>query len=465
MDFIQRVKKATTGAAASRTMLLANFEVEESWAEGETTLPRVGSENAAAIVNRMDEFGIWLAEGEDTVLLKEAPDPAYLEGIERQGFEVPKMLVVGQHSPMSKITTDARNNPSTLREASRLAGEGVMMLPHSLSVAESDLCRDIGIAVAGPSDDVCRRVNGKVFSRRLADSMGIRQPAGVATEDLDDWKRAVESARSLLQDGRTAVVKEAYGVSGKGIAVVKSEQRLNRLDAIVTQRAESNGGRAMFSVEEWVNKSVDLNFQFTLGRDGATHFDFIKLAETARGVHLGHSYPAALSAAHVDEIELTAERIASKLRSEGYFGVVGVDSIIDDAGVVYPMLEINARFNMSTYQAKIDQRVDAQNAVARAKHFTLQLGAPLTYLTLQGLLAECLFTAERPAGLVINNFATVNAAFGDGDFEAQSAPAARPRASTQGRLYGVIVGQDAEAVDRLDAEISARLERSYGRAA
>lgn len=450
-SFITRLKQAVAFDAQSPLVLLGNFEVEEVWARGETTLPRVGSVHGAALINRMDEFAIWLGGPTDTVLLKQLPDPDYLEEISGQGFELPKMLAVDHQAPAANITRDVAADPRLMTTVKLLAASGSVLVSHSVSELEASLATAAGIEIAAPTAEICKRVNGKVYSRGLADSQGIRQPRGVATETIDDWPAAIESARMHLKDGRSVVLKEAYGVSGKGLSIVSSESRLERVASMIALRAERNQGRALFSIEEWIDKDVDLNYQFTIGRDGNFHFDFVKMAAAARGVHLGHSYPASLATSHVDEINAAAARLAAALFADGYFGVVGVDAIIDTQGVLYPMLEINARFNMSTYQAKIDQLVDDRSAHARAKKYDLRLDTELSYGTLKRTLGELVFSGSSRGGIIVNNFATVNAAF------AARSEAEETSSITPGRLYAVVLGDTERAIDEIDAEVGRRL--------
>src|SRR3712207_7045576 len=83
------------------------------------------------------------------------------------------------------------------------------------------------------------------------------------------------------------------------------------------------------------------NYQFTIGRDGGHQFDFIKQAVTERGVHRGHIMPADLDPSARTAVYAAADRLAPRLRSDGYFGIVGVDAILGSDGTMYPVLEIN----------------------------------------------------------------------------------------------------------------------------
>ena len=121
-------------------------------------------------------------------------------------------------------------------------------------------------------------VNSKIYSRRVAQKLGLRQPVGYACDTLQAWSEAVAWARELLLAGRRVAVKDAYGVSGKGISVVSDGRRLDRLDRMTCGNVQRTGGRPALVVEEWVAKTADLNYQFTVARDGRVRFDFVKEA-------------------------------------------------------------------------------------------------------------------------------------------------------------------------------------------
>ncbi|WP_198681121.1 hypothetical protein [Lentzea terrae] len=59
---------------------------------------------------------------------------------------------------------------------------------------------------------------------------------------------------------------------------------------------------------------TDLNYQVTVGRDGAVHLDFAKEAITEGGMHKGHRIPARLSRAQAAELAEVAAVDAGRLR-------------------------------------------------------------------------------------------------------------------------------------------------------
>jgi phosphoribosylaminoimidazole carboxylase (NCAIR synthetase) len=428
-SFLDGVKYACTGDSSTPFVLLGNFEVEDEWARDEVGLPSVGGKASAAIVNRMDEFAVLLAGKGDHVVLKSAP-------------------VTDEHEPANSVTVDALRSPRLLHQLHAVAGEGAHLLPHGISVLEEQLCALTGLASALPSAALVKAVNSKVYSRRVATELGITQARGWECETVAEFAAAAKEAGVALAAGRRLGVKDAYGVSGKGIVVVEDERRLDQLVRMVTRRAERTGDpRLAVVVEEWADKAVDLNYHFTVDRDGSVRFDFVKEAITDKGVHKGHRIPARISPAHHAEIVRCAELLGRRLAADGFYGVVGVDAIVTAGGGLLPVLEINARNNMSTYQTGLQEVFMDADKVGMARQYDLALTGDVGFAATRDRLGDLLFTAENGRGLLVNNFATVNAA----------ATQRQDGRSYSGRLYGLLIaGSDQELTD-LDQAVAQSL--------
>jgi phosphoribosylaminoimidazole carboxylase (NCAIR synthetase) len=443
--FSRRLKQTLIGSADTPLVFLGNFEVEAQWGRDEPGLPQFSTDGAAAVVNAMDEFAVLLAGGDDHVVLARPPDERYLRYLAEAGFDLPTVHVAAPHDRTATVTDAVLADETLLGRLAKLAEQGAMLLPHGVSEAEEQLAERTGLGLAAPCAQICRHVNSKVYSRKVADELGLRQPPGWTAETVDEFARLIPEASALLGTGRKVVVKEAFGVSGKGLQVIDSVQRLERLHRMIAKQADRTGDqRIAFIVESWVDKQTDLNYQCTVGLDGRASFDFVKEALTERGVHKGHIMPARLTTEVHDEVVTAAERIGERLATDGYYGVVGVDALLDTEGRLYPVIEINARNNMSTYQARIQERLLAPGWWAMARHYPMRLSGPVGFGEVQAALGDRLLTAPGRSGLVVNNFATVNAA----------ARAAEP---FDGRLYGVVIAESVEELDAIDADVTRRL--------
>jgi hypothetical protein len=445
-DIVARIRLAATGSTTAPMVLLGNFEVENAWAIGERGLPRLSVATSRAIVDRMDEFAVLLADEQDVVLVGAAPDEGYLSYLRGLGLKLPTILAVAGPGSAPSLTERVLADPELIRTLTGVAAVGGFLWPHGTSAAEELLAATTGLRLATASAAVCKRVNSKVFSRALADELELRQPAGFGCPDVDAFGKACDWAGGRLSAGRTVVVKDAFGVSGKGMVVIRDRRSLDQVRRMVTGQAERSGhGSVAVVVEEWVAKRLDLNYQFTVGLDGTTRFDFVKEAITRDGVHHGHRFPARISAAQVSALRAFSQSIGSRLAAHGYFGVVGIDAIVAPDDRLFPIVEINARNNMSTYQERLRETLIGSGQVAWATHYPLRLPRRLGFEDLLASLDGLLVTGRAREGLIINNFGTVNALAGDGG------------APFDGRLYGILVAPEERRLGDIDSQIRDRL--------
>jgi hypothetical protein len=204
-------------------------------------------------------------------------------------------------------------------------------------------------------------------------------------------------------------------------------------------------------VERWIDKQADLNYQFIVGRDGRVLFETVKTAFTDHGVHRGHVFPPALRPDQIGQLETAADVIGTALAGEGYFGVVGVDAMLGTDGTLYPCLEINARLNMATYQNRVAERLVGAGGYALATAIELRVERPYSFDEVRTALGERLYRGRHPRarGVLINNFATLNAAVLAGE-------------GSHGRVYAICVGDSADDVRLTSAAAEQALRKMVG---
>lgn len=445
--FADRLRQALAGDPAAPLVLLGNFEVENAWAEGEIGLPRIGGASAtASLVNRMDEFALLLGRPGDRVVLKQRPDADYLDYLRGLGLELPEVLVPEHCDPDRTVTEDALASPRLLDELRALAADGAKVFAHGMSDREERLAVATGLGSAHPPVADVKGVNGKVYSRELCDELGIEQAEGWTCRTVDDFTAAAGTVRDWLAAGIRVGVKDSYGVSGKGIVVLDDARRFDQLVRMVERRAAKTGDdRLAVVVETWADKDRDFNYHFTVGHDGGVEFDFVQEAITEQGVHKGHRIDRAATAELADRLAPVAARLGERLRADGFWGPVGVDAITTRDGGLLPVLDINARNNMSTYQTGLQERLLGDGLVAMARHYPVTLTERLPFAALREALGDALLAEAGGTGLVVNNFATANAAAGTGahDF--------------QGRIHAFVVADDADGIAETDRTVTARL--------
>ncbi|MFD5087458.1 ATP-grasp domain-containing protein [Kitasatospora sp. NPDC058406] len=435
--FTARLKSALVGDPTARFVYLNNFEVERVWGVGEPRLPGTGLSFSSATVNRIEEVGVLLADEHDVVVLKEAVDPGYAAYLRALGAAEGVHLTMDLNRPERSVTEDALDSPRLLESLRALADGRTYLMPLGISEEEERLALAAGLPLAGPTAAVCKHVNGKIFSRELVDASGLTAVPGSVCRTLGELEEALDT--HLVEGGSRVVVKESLGVSGRGMVVLDEPKRAEQLLRMIARRAGTDR-RVSVVVERWIEKQADLNYQFVVGRGGEVRFETVKTALTENGVHRGHVFPPALRTDQVDELRTAAEVIGKELAAAGYFGLAGVDALLAADGTLYPCLEINARFNMATYQNRIAERLIRDGQFALATTFDLQPARVHGFDEVRAALGELLLDgADRAAdgarGVLINNFATLNATLLAGG-------------KPYGRLYAVCVGDDEQDVRR-----------------
>ncbi|WP_394619062.1 ATP-grasp domain-containing protein [Lentzea sp. JNUCC 0626] len=411
-DYLRAIKSALTGSATTPLALVCNFEAEARWATNYVGLPAAAVSASTDVVRRMEQLGALLAGPDDVLIASHDLDPGFRRYAEELGFALPQVLVPERTG--GSTTENAIASPELLK-----ALHGRQLLPMGTTVDEEKLADAAGIELAVPVADVFERVNGKIYSRRLVDGTGLRPVPGHTVE-------TVAELDAILADvTEPVVVKDSYGVSGKGLVVLDSPIKVKGLLKLVHRRAARTGDdRLHVVVEHWLPKRCDLNYQFTVARDGSVTFDFVKQALTEQGVHKGHIMPAELSDAQHEELRHAARVVGTQLHRDGFHGVAGVDAIVGADEVLHPVLEINARLNMSTYQGGVVERLVPPGHTCLARHYPI---GDSGFADVRRVL---------PPGVVVTCFGTAAA----------------------GRLYTMSFARDRAALEALDAATTTALE-------
>lgn len=445
-DYLRSLKIALSGAARCPLVFVCNFEVESQWARHHVGLPSPTLSSSTALVRRMEELGVLLAGADDVLILKQPLDPGYRAYLERLGFALPRVLTPENTTPDEPTARDALNSPRLLAELTALATAGARLLPMGVSAVEEELALACGLPLAVPGEAVFERVNGKIYSRRLVEAAGLRPVPGACCETVEEFAAVLAGYRTRLDAGERIVVKDSFGVSGKGLVVLDKSGKADRLAQMAARRATRSGDpRLEVVVEEWLPKRFDLNYQVTVSQNGEVNLDFVKQAITENGVHKGHIMPAELTPAQRTEIDQAAHEVGRRLYADGFFGVLGVDAIVGSDDTVYPVLEINARLNMSTYQGSLTELMQPPGHVGLARQYSLRMGGALTFGELSEALGDVLDRGAHQR-FVVTCFGTLNAN-------------SHQQPPYEGRLYALLIAANHQLLAELDTAAQTALDK------
>ncbi|HEV2861254.1 MAG TPA: ATP-grasp domain-containing protein [Pyrinomonadaceae bacterium] len=440
---------------SARFLWLSNFEAERFWAPpGAVQLPKISQGDDVAVVNRLEEKSLFLAEYPDTLILREPSDEGFLAYLAGLGFRPPRVLNVNAADRQTPISAAVLADEELCAQISKLAREeNLYLLPFGKTRLEEEIAAKTGVKTLGPPAGVVEYVNSKIYSRRVSSELRLKTIPGCEAESPEELEEGFAGLKPHLDAGRRLVLKEAMGVSGKGLVVIDNEAKFRQLTTLLKRRAKP-GASYDFVLEVWIDKERDINYQIFISADGEVRLLALKEIATLNGVHQGHRFPPELSAAQTDAYEQAAQALGRRLFADGFTGIVGLDSIIDREGEVYPALEINARFNMSTYQLGLE-RLIGPSAKVVAKYYPLVLAEPVSFAQVRDALGDQLFDPKgNGSGVLIQNFATVNVNAKKAEGE-----------TFKGRLYALVVGHSFDETERIDRAVTERLATLQAEAA
>ncbi|TYS60583.1 ATP-grasp domain-containing protein [Bacillus infantis] len=445
--FRSKLEESLLGESSSTNFIwLGNFETEAFWKDKDSlSLPSFTQDKSQNLINDLGELMLLLADQSDMVLLNNLPDLDFLQYLKNLGLKLPTILYNGNSQDKS-LTQCFLDNSKNLQRLKQWAAENPSFLvPHGTSDLEERLSEITGIPLALPSANICSKVNSKIYSRKICDKYNIRQPKGKVILSL---KELSDSYYNLCQSGHSPsfIVKEANGVSGKGIIKINDDKQFKQVYRILESSSIKKQMNALdLIIEEWIEKEADLHYQFLIYRTGKVEMINILPSIVNNGVHTGHIHPHSFSDEVVNKIEQTATLIGKELYENGYYGVVGVDGLIDKEGILYPCLEVNARFNMSTYHNKVLNEVLPNNVTTLEKSVHFKYKGYLSFHTFNTLVSDLLFYKGSRAGIMINTFASVNSNISE-------------TKSSLRRLYITVIGESYQDCIKLESQFKTRLD-------
>ncbi|AKU90500.1 hypothetical protein [Vulgatibacter incomptus] len=263
-------------------------------------------------------------------------------------------------------------------------GRGVAWL--STKTAWDEL-RGAGAAPAMPAPEIVRRVHDKAFAQEVASELGlspgcleglirILEPlelrTGVAVEKIAEW---IASLPPWVRGSWT--IKPRLGSSGRGrLGAGQSAERTMALGTApgralpfgngALARLERRGGAVL---EPWLERHVDLSTQLHVAPSGEVEIlGTTRQVITPSGVYLGsrgriEDGEIVVGSGFEQELRGAAVKLGRAAARAGYFGPCGVDAFSfrgpDDAEVLRPIVELNARFTMGTIALGLLRRARA----------------------------------------------------------------------------------------------------------
>ncbi|MFF1421845.1 hypothetical protein [Streptomyces sp. NPDC058280] len=336
---------ASTGAVRFGT-----FDAEQHWRPTDLAeLPRLAARGADPVVAGLDEMLFGLTSPDDLLITHNPLDPAQREALGAAGFTFRHLAA--RAGPAESVE-EALLRDTALRRS--VAGQGGLS-PFAVLPATTKLAQEMKASHGLPPQETVVRVNGKAWSSAVADRMGL-PGAGQVVRSAKELESAVDAVLGEPGDG-IALVKDSYGVAGRGTLEIATPRALARLLRHLRAQ-EERGARIEFVVQDRYDRDQDFSAHLMINEDGSWHRLGLQ-----RMSNNGYRHAASLPVPHRLEVELARREygallgaVAQELAAEGYFGPVGIDSMTLRDGSWVPVVEINARQSIGLLNLELDRR-------------------------------------------------------------------------------------------------------------
>lgn len=417
------------------------FDAESFWAPGNRSgLPVMADEASQKVTLAMEELLFLLCGENDVLLTREGFHPVFREYLSGLGVS---FACNSEAFSMAGEGGIPVSHPDRVR--------GAVLDPFALLPEMERWCARHAVCYRFPSMDCVKEVNSKKYSHELRRDLGLHYGARLVTSA----RELGACGRDMLEEyGRGVIVKELYGVSGKGNLLLQSPAILDRIVRFV-EKQEQRGTITEFLLEPCLDKRADFACAASIGADGSVRILTVQGMKTV-GLAYGGSYQmrgeryrAIEKTGYFQHITAACEALARS----GYFGDVCFDSMLLHDGSVIPIVEINARKSMTLLKNHLDQKLESFGREALFSYAPLLAQPGFSFAQLLRLLKEegLLFTKERPEGILPLSANTLN--------ESKAGEGSGSKKKQRGRLYFAAVARTVTETEAYYARMQPILER------
>jgi predicted ATP-grasp superfamily ATP-dependent carboligase len=443
--------QSTNNKKRTRYVWWFNIGIESLWNdEKKSVLPQLINKGNLHTVNRTEQLCLLLASPEDIVIQREYPDQIILENLRNIGISTPEIWLPehfenDEQHPISELMLRDKNILDKIRSLkSNQNTDEIILSPYAITHLDSEISLKTGCELIGSSNDTTAWINSKVNSRLLAEELKLPITEGYICDSIFDLEKAVEV---LWRDNNNCkvAVKEAYGASGKGIFTIENKDSLQFLLNFIKRKAP-NGIIENIVVEKWYDTAFDINYQIFIQENGNIEYIHPKKQIVREGVYVGSEFPINDSLTSEQNLFYyeSALKIGNKLWQKGYRGLASIDSIITSDGIVFPIIEINGRFTLSTYISFIPALL-GKDKIYFTKYYNLRAGIELK--TIWGKISEDKYSLSKGEGILIYSFVE-----GIQNF-------------SNGRLFALFVSRDKEKIALLEKNMDYAISKVEQQAA
>ncbi|WP_328327455.1 hypothetical protein OHA70_00985 [Kribbella sp. NBC_00382] len=365
---------------------LGTFDAESRWRPTDlAALPAIGGGNDPA-VDAMDELLAGFCDPGDLLITRRPMSTVVQESLAGMGLQFDH-LALGDPGP-GPIEQHVLADQAIMSQIHGSTIAPYAVLPETWTLAEQLL----------PAPEVVAQVNSKTWSDDLVRRLGL-PGAGQVVRSTDELVDAV-----IALDFK-ALIKDPYGVSGRALLEASSPGVLKAIERVLRKQVD-NGLRVELVVQEKFRKQHDFSGHFHLDRDGSWEFLGVQQMTNRGFRHFGSS-PASPSLIDQGWYAEAVAEVMPALTEAGYWGPVGIDSMLLDDGTVIPVLEINARQSLGMLAIRLDRQAREHGLTGHLWQLELNLAPGESVENLIGAFGNIRYAGTAQPGVTVLNGSTL----------------------------------------------------------
>ncbi|MEK4056905.1 hypothetical protein MHB84_25330 [Paenibacillus sp. FSL F4-0087] len=431
------------------TIVMGTFDPETRWRDPDLAkLPAIPDKDRESIVLCMDELLFPFCGPDDILYTRCKIDPKLYEYLNGLGFSFHSHYNFDLNDEQSSLPEPDVFKQCMFSLASDDQQREVMLThnekqlsPYAITADIEEYLRAEGSLGSLPNLETVKRVNSKFYSNRLLNRIGEK----CYGTEVNSVVEVQAVGNTLLKRG-AYLLKDPFGVSGKGNMLIENESMQRRI-AEHLDKQERRGLRSQFLLEPLLRKAIDFSSHWFIHKSGERDFLSVQCM-----LNQQQNYGGSIRA---DEALLlllenagyfdTMEKALRILFEDGYHGFVCIDSMILEDGDIVPIVEINARKSMGLINTYLDKGWKTYGHSGLLTFLSLGLPEGFTFgkllddLRVSGLL----FKGQDEYGImpISSNTVIVNEILTSRRI---SEGIQSHRGMPKGRLYISVVGRDDE---------------------
>lgn len=371
-----------------------NIGIEVNW-NNTDFIPKISNRENNGIIQGTEQLCLLLADSQDIVILNKSPDELIIENLKKLGIMIPEIWIVADRgTPLSECIL---NNSNLMKQIFELNKEmKVQLIPYGVSRTEEKIQQITGCAMFGPTYKQALWINSKVNARILSKKLGFNTTEGYICNTISELQYYGKLLFSESINTKV-VLKENYGASGKGLLIFSSYRSFSAF----IKRSKVEGKDLNIIIEKWYETIIDLNYQIIIEDSGHVNYVAPKEQLMSSGKYIGSRFPIYLDKEVSNILKKSAYELGDLLHEKGYRGIFSIDAIIDKNKNIYPLIEINGRFSLSTYLSRIPEYVGLDKHCL-VRYYDLGNEWNLNYIS--KLLSTYLYDAKTKTGVIFSSF-------------------------------------------------------------